>query len=61
MKNRDKCIKRKSPPRSPLLPIVATEPMELLVVDYITLERGKGGFEHILVMHAILQSTHGQS
>lgn len=52
IKNCDRCIKRKSPdpPRAPLVPIVATEPMELLAVDYLTLERGKGGFENILVI-----------
>lgn len=52
IKNCDRCIKRKSPdpPRSPLVPIVATEPMELLAIDYLTLERGKGGLENILVI-----------
>ena len=52
IKNCDRCIKAKSPdpPRSPLVPIVATKPMELLAIDYLTLERGKGGFENVLVI-----------
>ena len=48
----DRCIKRKSPdpPRAPMVPILAGEPMELLAIDFLSLEKGKGGFEHVLVV-----------
>ncbi|KAL9972949.1 hypothetical protein ACROYT_G019349 [Oculina patagonica] len=48
----ERCIKRKSPdpPRAPMVPILAREPMELLAIDFLSLEKGKGGFEHVLVV-----------
>ena len=48
----NRCIKRKSPdpPRAPMVPILAREPMELLAIDFLSLEKGKGGFEHVLVV-----------
>ena len=47
-----RCIKRKAPdpPRAPLVPILATEPMELLAMDFLSIEKGKGGFENVLVV-----------
>ena len=31
-------------------PIIAKEPMELLAIDFLSLKKGKGGFENILVV-----------
>ena len=47
----DRCIKRKSPDpsKAPMVPIPAREPMELLAIDLLSLEKGKGGFKHVLV------------
>ena len=46
------CIRRKSqgPQRAPLVNIVTTQPMELLCIDYLSLEPSKGGIENILVL-----------
>ena len=30
--------------------ILAREPMELLAIDFLSLGKGKGGFEHVLVV-----------
>ncbi|CAB3989530.1 Hypothetical predicted protein [Paramuricea clavata] len=40
-----RCLLRKAadPPRSPLVPILASEPMELLAIDFLSIEKGKGG------------------
>lgn len=48
----DRCIKSKSPTnnRAPLVSIVTTEPLELLCMDYMSLEMSKGGFQNILVL-----------
>ena len=47
-----RCIGRKVPdrPRAPMKSFLAKEPMELLAIDFLSLERGKGGFENILVV-----------
>lgn len=46
------CIRRKTRvvPRSELVTIQSSRPMELVSIDYLTLERSKGGFENILVI-----------
>lgn len=48
----ERCIKRKSPdpPKAPMVPILASEPMKLLAIDFLSLEKRKGGFEHVLVV-----------
>ena len=48
----DRCILRKSNPgpSAGLVNIVSTKPMELVCIDFLTLERSKGGFEKILVI-----------
>ncbi len=48
-----RCIRRKSPVTSslaPLHPITTSEPMELVSMDFLTLEPSRGGVEHILVI-----------
>jgi transposase InsO family protein len=46
------CIKRKAhiPDRAPMVPITTTQPLELLCIDFLTLEPSKGGVENVLVM-----------
>jgi transposase InsO family protein len=51
VKSCPRCIRRKSPAGvSSLVKIESTHPMELICLDYLTLETSKGGFEHILVI-----------
>lgn len=46
------CIKRKTsvPDRAELVNIKTTQPMELVCIDYLSLEPSKGGIENVLVM-----------
>lgn len=48
----DRCIRRKTPAniRAPLINIKTTQPLELVCIDYLSLEKSKGGFENILVI-----------
>ena len=48
----ERCIRRKAPDptRAPMIPIKTTEPLELLAMDFLQLEKGKGGFENVLVV-----------
>ena len=52
IQNCDRCIKRKSNPgtSAELVNIKSTAPMEILCLDYLSLERSKGGIENILVI-----------
>jgi transposase InsO family protein len=51
IRNCSRCIARKSKPSvAPLVNISSTTPMEIICIDYLSLERSKGGFEHILVI-----------
>ena len=47
-----RCVCRKHPERkaSPLVSIKTNQPMELVCMDYLTLESSKGGYENILVI-----------
>ena len=47
-----RCTLRKKPDKiaTPLVNITSKEPMELVCVDYLTLEPSKGGYENILVI-----------
>ena len=36
--------------RTPMIPIEATHPLELISIDYLRLEKSKGGYEYILVV-----------
>ena len=48
----DRCLRRKSltNQKAPLVNITTSYPMELVSIDYLTLETSKGGFENILVV-----------
>lgn len=50
----DRCIKRKCPPDAhkhvPLRPIHTSQPLELVCLDFLKLEKSKGGFENVLVI-----------
>ena len=47
-----RCIRRKTPtkPVAQLIPINSKQPMELVCMDFLSLERSKGGYENILVI-----------
>ena len=47
-----RCIRRKTPAnsRAPLVSVVTTQPLELVCVDFLTLETSKGGSQHVLVI-----------
>lgn len=46
-----RCIRRKSlSSTAPLVTITSSAPMDIVCLDYLSLERSKGGFEHILVV-----------
>ncbi|PIK50063.1 hypothetical protein BSL78_13072 [Apostichopus japonicus] len=47
------CVVQKKPTRNiraPLIPIHTTEPFEMVSIDYLHLEKCKGGYEYILVV-----------
>ena len=47
------CLMNKKPNRAdrpPMVPIVTTQPLELVSIDFLHLEKSKGGFEYILVV-----------
>ena len=52
VKSCDRCLRRKSNPGPSTEPIniTSTQPMELVCIDFLMLERSKGGFEKILVI-----------
>ena len=46
-----RCLKRKTPPQvAPLQPILVTQPLELVHMDYLSLEPSKGNIENVLVI-----------
>ena len=46
-----RCLKRKSTPQvAPLQPILVSQPLELVYLDYLTLEPSKGNIENVLVI-----------
>jgi transposase InsO family protein len=46
-----RCIRRKTPESTAsLVTISSAAPMEIVCIDFLSLERSKGGFEHILVV-----------
>lgn len=53
IRKRCPCLKDKKPTvtrRAELKPIETTQPFELVAVDYVHLERSKGGYEYLLVL-----------
>ena len=46
------CLCRKGPINhiAPLVPFSSTQPLELICIDFLTLDKSKGGFEKLLVM-----------
>ena len=46
-----RCLRRKVPAtRAPMVSITSSQPLELICMDYLTLETSTGGFQHILVL-----------
>jgi len=48
-----KCIRSKKPnreDRAPLVPIISTYPFEIISIDYLHLDRSRGGFEYVLIV-----------
>ena len=46
-----RCLKRKSTPQvAPLQPVLVSQPLELVHLDYLTLEPSKGNIENVLVI-----------
>ena len=46
-----RCIRRKSPLETAgMVPILTSRPMELVCMDFLSLEKSRGGYEHILVI-----------
>ena len=47
-----RCLRRKHPVDqvAPLENVHMTQPMELVCIDYLTLESSKGGYENIIVV-----------
>ena len=64
-----RCIRRKdlNPQRAPLVSTETTQPMELVCIDFLKLERSKGGIENVLVVtdhftkYAQAYPTHNQT
>lgn len=51
IKNCNRCVHRKSTnQKAPLVNITSTYPLELVCIDFLTLEESKGGYQHVLVM-----------
>ena len=52
IQNCPRCVRRKSSTniRAPLVNIVTTHPLELVCIDYLSLEMSKGGYQNILVI-----------
>ena len=49
--NCGRCVRRKTHPlRAPLVNITTNQPLELVSMDFLTLEKSLGGFQHMLVI-----------
>ena len=47
-----RCIRRKTQPnqRAPLVNVTTTYPLEMFCIDFLKLERSKGGYENVLIV-----------
>ncbi len=68
LKNCDRCIRRKTKEQvSPLVSITTSQPLELLCIDYLSLEQSKGGVTNVLVItdhftrYSMAIPTHNQT
>ena len=52
IKHCDRCIRQKTSTNihAPLVNITSTYPMEIVCMDFLTLEPSKGGYQHLLVI-----------
>ena len=52
IRNCGRCIRRKTPTnaRAPLVSINSTHPLELVCMDFLTLETSKGGYQYMLII-----------
>ena len=52
IRNCNRCLRRKTPTnaRAPLVSITSSQPLELVCMDFLTLETSKGGYQHLLVI-----------
>lgn len=53
IQKRCKCIVNKKPniqEKAPLVPVVAQYPFEIIAIDFLKLDKCKGGFEYVLVV-----------
>ena len=52
IKHCDRCIRQKTSTNihAPLVNIISTYPMEIVCMDFLTLEPSKGGYQHLLVI-----------
>ena len=47
----DRCVRRKTPPvKAPMVSIETSQPLELVCMDFLTLEQSKGGQQYVLVV-----------
>ena len=52
IKNCPRCLRRKGPAnaRAPLVNITTSQPMEMVCIDFLTLDMSKGGYQYVLVI-----------
>ena len=52
-----RCLRRKATgTTAPLVNIVTSQPLELVCMDYLTVETSSGGYQHMLVITTTLRS-----
>ena len=63
IKTCDRCIRRKGQNniRAPLVNIATSQPLEIVCLDFLTLETSKGGYQNILVIHRSFSTRYAQA